>query len=287
MDKPLNPDVFARHAAACALRALLYELSTTPKPGLVDRANNGAHTDMDFTTFIDSACALLPYFEDITRMALCFSGEPGALFAKARDKGMAAEAEMLKATGGVNTHKGAIFSLGLVCLAAGLLGGRGEPIEADRLFGLCSEMCGNIMADFGSAAQKPVRTHGEEQYLSYGTGGVRGEALRGFPSVRDTALPVLEKLLAAGETKNDASVVVLLHLLARVEDSNIVSRSSPDTSRTIMNEARSLLSRGLSVRELVEEARAMDRRFIEKNISPGGCADMLALAWMVHFLSIS
>ncbi len=288
MEKPCGdsiPNAFARHVAACALRALMYELSTTPKPGLVDRANNGAHSDMDFMAFIDSACSLSPYFEELTGKALCWRGGPADLLANARALGVAAEACMLNATGGVNTHKGAIFTLGLLCLSAGLLHGRGAPMAPSGLFGLCAELTGNILADFDGVEHKTALTNGEEQYLRYGTGGVRTEAMRGFPSVRNWALPALEKLLAAGETHNDAGVVALLHLLARVQDSNIVRRSNPKIRSEIMNDAYLLLSRGQSVRELVDEARAMDERFIAQNISPGGCADLLALTWMVYFLT--
>lgn len=275
---------FPRHAAACAARALLYELSATPKPGLVDRANNGAHADMDFTLFIDSACSLIGYFEDLARLGLeCSDEEPAAVFAKARALGVEAEGRMLEATKGVNTHKGAVFSLGLACLAAGRLFGAGEGLAPKGLLGTCARLCGGALADFEAASRRAARTHGEEQYLRYGTSGARGEAANGFPAVR-SALPVLEGLLEQGASANDASVVVLLHLLACVQDSNIAHRASPEALAAIMDEAGALFAQGLSIDGFIANAAALDERFIRDNISPGGCADLLALTWFTHFL---
>ena len=108
--------------ARTALKSLLYEVSVTPKPGLVDRDNPGAHGDMDYYSFIDSAAALAPYFSRcaaLGRDSLC---EPGEVLTRLRPLGLEAEEAMKQATGGANTHKGLIFSLGILCAAAGRLG---------------------------------------------------------------------------------------------------------------------------------------------------------------------
>ncbi|MDO5391814.1 MAG: citrate lyase holo-[acyl-carrier protein] synthase [Eubacteriales bacterium] len=112
----------AKKAASLACRALLYEVCTTPKPGLVDRSNSGSHQDMDVFTFISSASALWPYFETCTRIGMATAKLPAPeTFLRLRSAGKKAEADMFSATGGVNTHKGAIFSVGILCAALGRL----------------------------------------------------------------------------------------------------------------------------------------------------------------------
>jgi triphosphoribosyl-dephospho-CoA synthase len=102
------------HIANTAGAALLAELDTWPKPGLVSHVDQGSHTDMDAGTFQASTAAIVPFFAQLTE-----AGAGGADLPALRDIGLAAERAMLSATGGVNTHRGAIFGLGLLCAAAG------------------------------------------------------------------------------------------------------------------------------------------------------------------------
>ena len=213
-----------RKIAQCAQKALLYEVSVTPKPGLVDRADNGAHRDMDFFTFLDSAAVLTPYFEECAAAGLeateCGGKEAdhAALLAKLRGPGKEAEREMLRATGGVNTHKGAIFLLGLLTAAAGFcLGWREEGFSEDMILRTAGRIAEPALGDF--AVPEPVeRTAGTaesaglRQYRESGCTGVRGEAAAGFPSVKHAALPALKKALADGKNVNDAGVEVGLQM---------------------------------------------------------------------------
>ena len=159
----------ARETARLACQALLYEVAATPKPGLVDRANSGSHRDMDFFTFQASAAALWPYFETCARIGMETRDlAPEETFSRLRAPGMVAEGEMLRATGGVNTHKGAIFSLGILCAALGRMGWE----YADKpqwLLYECSQMTAGLVAkDFAGLTPETAKTAGQKLYLRHG-----------------------------------------------------------------------------------------------------------------------
>ena len=139
-----------QYLAAQAARALMYEVCATPKPGLVDRHNNGSHRDMDIFTFLDSTISLLPYFRQAVEIGQKTAGEnPAATFSRLQEAGIRAEQEMLRATGGVNTHKGAIFSLGCLLGAAGRLWTpAGICREPERLLKGCRIMAGPVTDKF-------------------------------------------------------------------------------------------------------------------------------------------
>ena len=183
---------FAKYTAQQAQRALLYEVAITPKPGLVDRMNAGAHDDMDVFTFIDSACALREYFETCTRIGLCHRGKAERdCFDALRTPGLLAEAAMKRATGGVNTHKGAIFSLGIYCAALGM-GYDGNKSDTMAALARCGGMTRmRMQEELASISEGAARTFGEEIYVRRGVGGVRAEAAGGFASVREYGLPRL------------------------------------------------------------------------------------------------
>lgn len=176
-----------------AVKSLLYEVAVTPKPGLVDRINNGAHNDMDIYTFLSSAPALQPYFTQcaLTGMETRLD-PPEETFRRIRFHGKLAEQTMLRATGGVNTHKGAVFILGLACAAAGRLVFRGR--EPEQILSQCAAMAqGLVERDLETVTAHTARTAGERFYLLHGVTGIRGQAQAGFPAVLHTGLPVLER----------------------------------------------------------------------------------------------
>lgn len=260
---------FTLCVAETAQRALLWEAITTPKPGLVDRENSGAHRDMDLFHFLDSACALREYFAECVRI-----GQTGGDFVRLQYSGQDAEDAMRRAAG-VNTHKGAIFSLGILCCAVGICGegaGREAILERAASLGQCA------MADFGS--MQAARTGGEWQYRQYGLTGARGEAASGFASVQKIALPALERAISEGKSLEEAGLHALLALMAQVQDSNIIRRSGMEGQAWAQAQARALLATGFSQDDL----RRMNERFVEKNISPGGSADLLAVTYFLWFL---
>lgn len=285
-----------------ACRALLYEVCTTPKPGLVDRVNTGSHQDMDIFTFMDSAAALQPYFRRCGEIGMdTRDASPEETFRQIRQAGIAAERDMLEATHGVNTHKGAVFSVGIACAALGRLDHAlwKDPAsvlaECGRIAaGIASKDFAKLAASINAAetadsaasevpapAGTPL-TVGEKLYLRYGIRGVRGQAEDGFPAVLHAGLPVLEKELAAGADINRAGSVAMLAILCADTDTNLIARGGRELQLEVTEQVRSLLEKTPSPEEKV--IADLDRQFIEKNLSPGGSADLLGLCFLLHFL---
>lgn len=269
--------------SALVTQALLDEVCTTPKPGLVDRANNGSHRDMDIFTFTASAAALAPYW------GRCFQigretarRAPSETFRALRAAGQGAERAMFSATNGVNTHKGAIFTLGTICGAIGRLWSAEAPCrDPNAILSECGAMAfAAVEADFAALEARTAHTAGERAYLDRGLTGVRGEAANGFPSVRDVALPALCRTLEAGLSKNDAGAIALLHLIPQGTDTNMVARGGPERAKKAAEDCARLLER----RPLpeMEEISQLDQAFIRDNLSPGGCADLLAAAFFLQ-----
>lgn len=261
-------------AARSACRALLYEVSVTPKPGLVDRDNCGSHSDMDIYTFFDSISGLYPYFARCLRIGRETRGLPPARTLEAlRTPGKLAENAMLMATAGVNTHKGAIFTLGVLCGALGRLDRR-QWQGKDPAFEAAS-MCRLIRDDYNApeSAQRLRQCQGQM--------GARGQIWQGLPQVFDYGLPALEKALAQGKSKDEAGCEALLAIMLNARDTNLVARGGMEAMHWAEHCAWELFQKENRTRADFEE---MDRAFQERNLSPGGCADLLAVCWFVHFL---
>ena len=270
---------------ALAAKALLYEVCTTPKPGLVDRKNNGSHRDMDVFTFLDSTAALLPYFEEAVRLGMETRDlPPQETFRRLRQAGAAGERAMFRATGGVNTHKGAVFTLGTVCAAAGRLWTvEGFSKDLDAALVLCGEMSAQaVQKDFEAIRREGAHTTGQRLYLEHGLEGIRGELSRGLPAVAQIGLPTLRRRLEAGDSLEQAGVQVLLALMAQVVDTNLIARGGLEGQQWAMEQTKNLPQGRAATRQETEE---LDRALIERNLSPGGCADLLAITYFLEFLS--
>lgn len=273
----------SRTAARLACQALLYEVATTPKPGLVDRANSGSHRDMDFFTFQASTAALWPYFAQCARIGMETRREPPEeTFSRLRFPGRLAEGEMFRATGGVNTHKGAIFSMGILCGALGRLE-REQWRCPEEVLAQCAEMTrGLVSRDYAGLTPENVKTAGQRLYLQYGITGVRGQAEEGFPAVLNIGLPKLEAGLAQGKSMNNAGCAALIAMLADTVDTNMIHRGSYKHQQEWAQRLSSLLER--EPFPSGETLDALDQAFIRENLSPGGTADLLAMVYMLHFL---
>jgi holo-ACP synthase/triphosphoribosyl-dephospho-CoA synthase len=275
--------------SSAALRALLGEAAVTPKPGLVDRANSGAHSDMDFFSFIDSAAALLPWFRHCALEGYKSAGpsgggmDPETLFRSLRPGGKTAELLMRRAAG-TNTHRGLLFSLGILSAAYGRLYRECEAPAAVSLLDFAAKMTVSLGDDF--SAPNPAPSHGELVYAKSGVTGIRGEAAAGFPTVRNWGLPVLRRLLAEGFGMNDAGLGTLLHLMAHTEDTNIIHRAGGSGLEAVRAETAAFLAGNPGMEEMKETAAGMDRDFSARNISPGGAADLLAVSIFLHVLDI-
>lgn len=276
---------YASHISSLSMRALLYEVAATPKPGLVDRDNSGSHKDMDFYTFQSSAVSLNRFFEEFTLCGIRNCRRPcEEVFSLIRPIGIQAEEVMMEATGGVNTHKGMIFSLGIFCCVLGYLYGNQMPFSEEEFTAVCKAMTSHLLEDFDHITLQNARTHGERLYARYGITGIRGEAANGYPSVFKLALPAFRGYKEQGFSTNDAGILTLLHIIAGSEDTNIIARSDYQTMKRVQEEIRNLLYSGISDLDYIKEIRRLDQRFIQMNISPGGSADMLALTYFMYSL---
>lgn len=263
-----------------AQKALILEVCCTPKPGLVDRNNSGSHRDMDIFTFFQSIAALGGYFEECARIGIETAHLPEKdTFGKLRRAGIRAEKAMFAATGGVNTHKGAIFTLGLLCGSAGRL---------DNFSGaaLCREAAamvqGIVSQELAGVSAESVTTAGQRLFRRYGITGVRGEAENGFPTVLNIGLPVLSQGLSQGLGWNDSGCAALLAIAAHSEDTNLITRGGRETQLQLKSKLQNLLQKNpYPSRQVLQQ---LDEEFIQKNLSPGGSADLLAACYFLQQL---
>lgn len=282
-------DRAADQAASAAVRGLLYEVSTTPKPGLVDRNNSGSHRDMNFFTFLDSSASLIPWFREFFCLGWDHSSEPdGQIFERLRYAGRRAETAMFSATGGINTHKGLVFASAILCGALGKVhAGRELPLPFTDVLQECRRLGKCSLADLHRPpnVQTTLPTNGERIFTAYGIRGARGEAAAGFPSAVQIGLPALRKWLSAGFSLNDSAAMALLTLISEVDDTNMVHRGGPELAKKRKEQAKILLS-AVTKENFKETLYTLDHQYMTENLSPGGCADLLAVSLMFHFLSV-
>ena len=309
-------DRAADMAASAAVRGLLYEVSTTPKPGLVDRNNSGSHKDMDFFTFLDSSASLIPCFREFFCLGWEHVDESETqLFQRLRYAGQQAETAMFSATGGINTHKGLIFASAILCGALGKVhAGRELPLPFADVLQECRRLGKCSLADLhrppnvqthlpgsenqhvsGHTSDKmeyvhgamthsvSLPTNGGRIFTTYGIRGARGEAAAGFPSAIHIGLPALKKWTAAGFSLNDAAAMALLTLISEVDDTNMIHRGGPELAKESKEQAKHLLSI-VTKENFKDTLYTLDSRYIRENLSPGGCADLLAVSLMFYFL---
>ena len=283
--------------AHLATQALQAELDTTPKPGLVDKDNNGAHRDMDYALMQLSINTLHPYF---VRLALLGFADTLPSHTVIRDAGIEAEKAMLAATNGVNTHKGALFSMGLAVVAAAYEEKkaaankevRGKEREEEYLSSLQLTIKA-LAASFPDTSG----THGSKaKQLSNGTTTIKGaldNAREGYEKLFAEWLPFYNER----RKSHDAHALhkTLLRIMCDLDDTNVIYRTNVATAEEVKQEARALLANfeeayaaqdkekcASAIEEKCASAellalKDMDRRYTERNISPGGAADMLSL----------
>lgn len=271
-----------KQIADFACESLLDEVNTTPKPGLVDRRNNGSHKDMALRHFYDSVSALMPYFEECVKLGQETSNQlPESTFPLLRQAGLSAEQAMYHATGGINTHKGAIYTLGILCGSIGRLWSPEKPIaDIPAILSECIKVAqASARQDLSMADGS---TAGQRAYLHYGIGGIREEVAAGLPSVALVSLPAYMQGLKDGLSPNDAGAIALLHLIAKVQDTNLYHRGGIDGAQWAAKAAQALLPCPTT-----QQIEALDDAFIHKNLSPGGCADLLAVTYFLHRLQIT
>lgn len=269
------------HLASMALQA---ELDTTPKPGLVDRNDNGAHRDMDHALMQRSIQALHPYF---VRLAQLDFTDKQPCHDEIVNIGIEAEREMFKATGGVNTHKGALFSIGLAAVALA-----GESFCRITQAEGCGTMAyndvnskqiqslSNSIASLARLFPDTNGTHGSKAKANNILKGALDNAREGYTQLFKAWLPFYIDRIAEGD--NYALHKTLLRIMCDLDDTNIVYRTSMETMQEVKTEARKMLDTYRNIVNFEAALQAMNTDYIHRNISPGGSADMLSL---VVFLS--
>ncbi|MBB5168229.1 triphosphoribosyl-dephospho-CoA synthase [Mycobacterium sp. AZCC_0083] len=251
--------------AEVAVAAIRSEAELTPKPGLVDRRGSGAHTDMDLDMLRASAEALRDAFVECASAArrLPIGPDLRALIGRI---GRAGEAHMLDATGGVNTHRGALWALGL--LSAGAATGGGLAVAVDVAARLA------LIPDRDAI---PTTSHGALARQRHGARGAAGEAQSGFPHVRLHALPALRAARRSGADESTARLEALLALMTRLDDTCVLHRGGPDGLRAVQAGARAVLTAGgIGTAQGRRHFTALDDLCLMRRLSPGGSGDLLS-----------
>ena len=275
--------------AHLATQALQAELDTTPKPGLVDKDNNGAHRDMDYALMQLSINTLHPYF---VRLAFLGFADTLPSHTVIRDAGIEAEKAMLEATNGVNTHKGALFSMGLAVVAAAYEEKKAAANKEERGKEREEEYLSSLQLTIKAlAASFPDTsgTHGSKaKQLSNGTTTIKGaldNAREGYEKLFAEWLPFYNER----RKSHDAHALhkTLLRIMCDLDDTNVIYRTNVATAEEVKQEARALLASFEEAYAAEDKEKCastellalkdMDRRYTERNISPGGAADMLSL----------
>ncbi|WP_426175380.1 triphosphoribosyl-dephospho-CoA synthase MdcB [Massilia sp. TWR1-2-2] len=267
---------FCAETARIAVGCLHAELVLYPKPGLVSLVDNGSHTDMNAATFMRSMFSLRHYFS-----AICRAGFDDAPFAVLRQLGIDAEARMLRATAGINTHRGAIFSLGMLCAAIGrakaqAIAPGAESLRAVMLIRWGEELTAHTRP--GGAA-----SHGLQVADRHAASGAREEGALGLPSVFEVGLPALRLTLAAGRGMHNARIDALFALMAHVSDTNVFYRGGQEGAATVRCLAGDFVAMGGTAHgDWRAYALECHRTLTAQKLSPGGAADLLAATCLVH-----
>ena len=262
--------------ARAAVTAMRDELQAYPKPGLVSPVDSGAHADMDFEVMCRSADSLLLPFA-----ALAAAGRAGRSFEQAlMPLGIEAERGMLAVTGGVNTHRGAIFSVGLIVAAIARAQALSAELSPSSVRAALSDTWGDALD--AHAARDDEASHGGQVRRRTGRDGARREAARGFPSVFETGIPPYRAALQAGLDANAASLQTLFALMSSIDDTTVLYRGGLEAGSFVRQSASGFLADGGCLQTgWFERAESLHHAFIARNLSAGGCADLLACTLLV------
>ncbi len=263
---------FCQLLSQCAVKALVLEASLTPKPGLVDQQNQGAHRDLTYALMLQSAWALQPYFLTVA-LAAYGQAVTKELWEQLYTIGLGGEKQMYQVTGDINTHKGAIWTLGL--LVAGTAMGGYRALRAEQIMAQGAALANLSFAEEGLGLRN---THGQIVTQTYGVLGAKGQAQAGFPHLRQVARPFLQETKQAGWDKVKGYLFVLLGLMATLDDTCVLYRGGEAGLHYVQAGARELLALDWSTSVPQKSLYCFDQELISKNISSGGAADLLAAA---------
>jgi triphosphoribosyl-dephospho-CoA synthase len=265
----------ANWLGACADQALHDELALYPKPGLVSFVDSGSHRDMDSSTFLVSMDALRPYFVQMVQL-----GAVGADFDDLKVAGMAAEVRMLRATAGVNTHRGAIFSLGLLCASAGVLLREGQALTPCTLRRALRDRWGEALR---VRVTGQSGSHGAKAASKWALRGANEEAAQGMPVLFEHVLPAWQSAVKSGASARSSALQAFFAAMGYLDDTNLVHRGGLAALRVSQRVARRLLAdMRAGERHAIERAESLHGHFVARRWSPGGAADVFACAaWVM------
>lgn len=297
----------------CALKGMLFEVASAPKPGLVDRFDSGIHHDMDIYTFLASSAAIAPILQEFWTAGQQYQDQ--RLFSKLRQIGQYAERVMYRSTAGINTHKGLIFALALMigsysslwhnyftsCLEDEQPDRNTVPDKIDLALPnmddwrrLIQLLASYALADFSSISEKNHLSAGEELFRSQGIYGARGEALSGYATVFEHGLPALKSGYKLFKNSELASCWCLLNIMVETEDTNLIKKLGIDTwqdyrrlIRIELDNIEYFLQKNSdgATAQLNLVMTKLTSIFNQNQLSPGGSADLLALTIFVYELS--
>jgi triphosphoribosyl-dephospho-CoA synthase len=265
--------------ARFAVGALIEEAHLTPKPALVDRRGSGAHRDLDLALMTRSAHALAPTFAALANASV--GQAPSArLRTELASIGRAGEATMMRATGGSNAHRGAIWIVGLLVAGATIACEAGSASDPRIICTL-----GAQIACFPDYAAIPADSNGARVRARYGVGGARREAQDGFPHVLNAGLPTLQAARRNGSGENAARIDALLSIMSTLDDTCLLHRAGPPALDAAQRGAREVLVQGGSASLSGRAALyRLERALMAMNASPGGAADLLAATLFIDKL---
>lgn len=266
-------------------QAILLEVMTHPKPGLVTRYSNGAHHDMSIFTFAMSSPIISTGFREFVDIATQHQGTIAELFSKVRLRGIHYEKKLLCATQGINTQRGILFVGGILATACGYLS-QSQSFYSEEIFNIIKILTkGLVENELENLSTKNQLTIGEQLYNRYKITGIRGEVMSGLPSVRLHGLPALKFAFNNNINLNDSLVHTLLTLISVTEDSNVVWRSNYQTLLEVQNMAKKCLEQGsIFHTKGKKEIEKMERSLLARRISPGGSADLLSITLALYLL---
>ncbi|MBN2893376.1 MAG: triphosphoribosyl-dephospho-CoA synthase [Bacteroidales bacterium] len=268
-----------------ATKSILLEVSLTPKPGLVDFRDSGAHTDMNFHVFMASSAAISQFWSEFAEAGLNFDENLQDALPIVRQIGLKAERAMFKATNGINTQKGLIFLLGLSVFTTGYFFKTTDNFDEKTFIEVLKEICFKLVENELISVENK-RSHGEKTFEKYGLkgAGARLQAEKGFPLVFNQILPFLREnlnndLLMDTDKTNDVFKTALVKIINKLDDSNVLYRKGLITAENLKKLAGKVIKGKKTYKELCDFC-------LNENISPGGAADILAVSLFFYFVEI-
>ncbi|SHJ97703.1 triphosphoribosyl-dephospho-CoA synthase [Malonomonas rubra DSM 5091] len=270
-------------------RGMLLEVATSNKPGLVCPQSNGCHEDMSLMTFMVSSSVIFPALVMCTQAGRDHEGDLPLLLPVVRGIGAPYEKELFAATKGVNTQKGALFSAAILAGAAGYLSQKSRHFQIGELFEVVAAMTkGIVRRELNPSVleKKESLSNGEKLYLRHQVPGIRGELERGLPSVRDYAVPALKYAQDLGASLEASFLHTLITLMSQVDDTNIISRGGLESLKKVKTLSKEVLKEGsIFNKEGIDNYFYLENFCIDRGLSPGGSADLLAITISAYLLS--